>query len=281
MPRGVSIHIGVNQPGGRPPCPTLQDSERFAWRMAGLAEQAGYNSVLLLRGEEATRSAVHDALTRAAGLLTEGDSLFVSFSGHGMQERDIDGDEGAGDGWDEGWRLADGGVIDDRLVAYWRLFERGVRIVVVADSCYGGGSMRGDEDVGCAAPASRVMRDGISGYRGPAGRSAANGAGPCIAERPHDTDGIQAGLLLLSSCIQSQQARESQFIPHLLDVWNDGAFQGTYDSLYQKVKQQVMMEHDVQRPHIQLLGTSEPAFLLETAFHLRPYRAARGSTVYR
>jgi hypothetical protein len=283
MARAVSIHLGVNRPGGRFACRPLRHSEDVAWRMAGLAVQAGYDALTVLRGEAATRAAVHDALTRAAGLLTVGDHLLVSFSGHGSQERDIDRDEGHG--WDEAWCLSDGVLIDDRLAGYWRLFERGVRIVVVADSCYSGGSAREGEAQGYAAPptrpAHRVMRGGASGFRGPAPPSAAaDTAGSYIVECPHDTDGIQASLLLLSASGEDHTARENLFAGHLLEVWSDGAFQGSYWDLHRQVRERVMTEHGSQEPCIQMLGASDPAFPLETAFHL-DRRAARGSTVYR
>ena len=285
MPHAVSIHIGVNRPGGRfSGWPPLRHSECLAWRMAALAEQAGYDSLMVLRGEAATRPAVHDALTRAAGSLAEGDTLFVSFSGHGFRQRDTSRDERSG--WDQGWCLWDGGMIDDRLAGYWRLFERGVRIVVVADSCYGGGAGRDGEDVAYAAspasPAPRRMRDGLSGSRGRVERSVAapSYAGSCIAERPLETDGIQASLLLLSGCGEDQTARENLFARHLLDVCNNPTFQGSYCDLYRLVRERVMTEHGGQAPHILMLGAPDPAFPLERAFHL-DRRPARGSTVYR
>ncbi|HEX2202606.1 MAG TPA: hypothetical protein VHG91_04895, partial [Longimicrobium sp.] len=131
MPRAVSIHIGVNAPRGRMTGHPLRYSEGLAWRMAGLAERAGYESLRVLRGAAATRGAVHEALTAAAGSMTAGDVLLVTFAGHGCLEADHDGDDGHG--WDETWCLHDGEIVDDQLAGYWRLFEPGVRIVVVAD----------------------------------------------------------------------------------------------------------------------------------------------------
>lgn len=283
MPRAVSIHIGVNRPAGRHSTRPLQYSECVAWRMAGLAEQAGYNSLMVLRGDAATRSAVHEALTRAAGSLGVGDTLFVSFSGHGSQERDLDGDEG--NGWDEGWCLADGVMVDDRLAGYWQLFERGVRIVVVADSCYSAGCVRGDGDFPYGAgaefvPAAPVRRGGVASYRG-AGPSGEGGpSASCIAECPADTHGIQASLLLLAASGEDQPARENLFARHLLDVWNDGGFRGSYCDLHRQVRERVVTEHPRQHPHILMLGASDPAFPLAAAFHLNPRPAAQ-TVVYR
>lgn len=262
--RAVSIHVGVNRPGGRFAGRPLEHSESLAWRMAGLAEQAGYDALTVLRGEAATRAALHEALTAAAGSLRGGDQLLLTFSGHGTQVRDLDCDEGHG--WDEGWCLSDGVLLDDRLAGYWLLFERGVRIVVVADSCYAAGSMREDESPDATPPVGGI---GMGRYRGTEGQTApANHSGSCIPECPRNTYGIQASLLLLSAAGEDQTARENLFAQHLLGVWNNGAFQGSYCDLHRQVRERVMTERDSQEPHILMLGVSDHAFPLETAFHL-------------
>lgn len=281
MSRAVSIHIGVNVPQGRLSGHPLHESEDIAWQMAVLAEKAGYGSLRVLRGAAATRQAVHEALTGAAGALGPGDTLLVSFAGHGLQEPDRDGDEGHG--WDEGWCLADGVLVDDRLAGYWRLFDAGVRIVVVAESCFGGGSGREDEGATLVRPAAsavRVMRDG--GYRTALFRSAAvaDYAASCIGEAPRATDGIRASLLLLAAAREEQTAREGLFSQHLLKVWNEGSFRGTYCDLHRQVRDRVMTERCTQEPQILMLGASDPAFPLAPAFHL-DRRAAQPSAVYR
>ena len=50
MARGISIHIGVNRPAAL--LPLLTRSEDAAWRMAGLALQAGYQAIHVLRGAD-------------------------------------------------------------------------------------------------------------------------------------------------------------------------------------------------------------------------------------
>lgn len=281
MSRAVSIHLGVNRPAGRHGGRPLQYSESLAWRMAGLAEQAGFDSLLVLRGDAATRAALHDALTCAAGSLAAGDTLLVSFSGHGTQQRDTNGDER--NGWDEGWCLADGVMVDDRLAAYWQLFEPGVRIVVVADSCYSGGSARGDDDierVERTGGTPRVMRGGVAdrGARVPNG--APEHAASCIPACPADAHGIRATVLLLASSAEDQPTREGLFSRHLLDLWDDGGFRGSYCELYWQVRHRVTAEHPRQHPELLLLGASSPEFPLEAAFHQR-WRPAERIVVYR
>jgi hypothetical protein len=253
MSRAVSIHIGVDAPRGRMSGRPLWQSERLAWQMACLAKQAGYESPLVLRGAAATCEAVHDALTAAAGPMTRGDILLISFAGHGCLKADVDRDERHGK--DATWCLYDEEIVDDQLAGYWRLFAPGVRIVVVTDGCHTGGSAREDKEIKHPGyPARRAPRR----MRG----------GSCIGAPPHDTDGIQASVLLLASAREDQQAREGLFTRHLLDEWKEGAFPGTFCELYWRVRERVMTERSCQEPQILMLGSPDPGFPLEPAFHL-------------
>ncbi len=274
MSRAVSIHIGVNQPQGRYADTPLGHSESTAWRMAELAGQAGYHRMLVLRGPAATRYAVHEALAGAAGLLERGDTLFVSFSGHGGQEKDRDLDERHGS--DESWCLYDGELLDDKLAGYWRLFDPGVRIVVVSESCYSGGVGRTDHGLAAYAAAPhapdvpRVMRGGRSRSRGPEADLAgvANPVASCIAEPPADCCEIRASVLLLAASTEQQPAQDGLFTRCLLDVWQAGAFRGSYCDLYEKVKSRVMFDAPGQEPQILMLGSPDPGFPLLAAFHV-------------
>jgi metacaspase-1 len=292
MPRGVSIHIGVSRPQGCHGAHPLKYAETNAWRMAGLAERAGYGSALVLRGQAATKAAVHDALTGAAAMLGSGDTLLVSFSGHGPQLPDAPpGDprdpRDERDLRDEGWCLADEVLLDDRLAGYWQLFEPGVRIVVVSESCFAGGVRRDDEDVIFAPPPLRPVYRGGAVYQGEAayrsgGALAENGAGPdasCIGQPPLQAYGIRASVLLLAAASEAQPAQDGLFTRHLLEVWDEGTFRGSYCDLHRQVRGLVMANNCRQEPQIQMLGTEDPAFPLEPAFHLER-RVMRGP-VYR
>jgi metacaspase-1 len=93
MSHAVSIHIGVNDPRSANAFAErarLPDSEAAAWRMAELARQAGYDSMLVLRGKTATVAAVNAALWNVSQLLAGGGTLLVTFSGHGGKIRDLD-----------------------------------------------------------------------------------------------------------------------------------------------------------------------------------------------
>ena len=272
MPRAVSIHIGVDRPhGGHVP---LKSSENNAWHMAQLANQAGYESLFVLRGTAATRQAVRDVLTRAADVLTHGATLFLSFSGHGCEQPDTHHDQDERSRKDQGWCLADGHLLDDELAGLWRRFADGVRILVVSESCYSGGVIRDDETQSAHPPAPRVQAPVV--YRGQPAASGGAGsdpaaayAGSCIAAPPQ-THGIRASLLLLSASHAEQKAQEGLFAKHLLRVWNEGAFRGSYCELHHEVSQGVKGERGSQHPQIVALGASDPAFPLATAFHRGP-----------
>lgn len=292
MRRAVSIHIGVNRPGGPARRALLSDSEDAAWKMAVLASQAGYESLQVLRGRAATRFAVHNALAGAAGMLESGDNLLVTYSGHGGQVADL-GDK---ETHDESWCLFDGDLSDDKLAGYWRVFDHGVRIVVVSESCFSGGMFRtgghGLEDP--MAHARDRMRDGspfLAGTRprgepataadtslrmrdGGASVSAAPAAGAggqetvsCITEPPRDPNAIRASVLMLTASGESETAGDGLYTRALLRVWDEGRFRGSYCKLHTEVKQQVMAERQ-QQPQILIMGTATPEFALETAFHV-------------
>jgi hypothetical protein len=272
MPRAVSIHIGVDNP--RDHDVRLQNSENGAWRMAELASQAGYDRILALRGPAATRQAVHDALAGAAGALQRGDTLLVTFSGHGGHAPDHDHDERQG--CDESWCLADGVLLDDKLAGYWRLFEPGARIVVVAESCYSGGMGRTKNGDGSLAepvePRPRVMRGMHSRPRGPVpdtvAAAAAEAVASCIVEPPRDSDEIHASVLMLTASSEHQTAEDGLFTRCLLNVWNGGKFAGSYCALYEAVNAAVTQTRSNQQPQILMLGAPDPAFPLAPAFRV-------------
>jgi hypothetical protein len=274
MARGTSIHVGVNHPSAARGQP-LSRSEESAWKMAELAYQAGYGAIHVLRGDDATRGAVHDLVSAAARALEPGHTLFVSFSGHGSQVPDSDLDER--DGWDETWCLRDANLIDDELAEIWRGAAAGTRVLVVSESCFGGGMKRGDEGLATLPPApyrpvyrsaAPVMR-GVQQYAQP--------ASSCISREPSYDDGIKACVLMMTASAEAQKAREGLYIDHLLDLWNGGAFSDSFCALHARLCERVQHDNPGQHPQIAMLGTYDPEFPLDIAFHLdRPVRRGGG-----
>ena len=135
---GMSLHLGLNavDPGHYGGWTgDLTACEFDANDMAAVAGAAGMKSTTLLT-KAATRAKVRGALRDAAKKLKAGDLFFLSYSGHGGQVPDVSGDED--DKKDETWCLYDGQLIDDELYLDLAAFQKGVRILVLSDSCHSG-----------------------------------------------------------------------------------------------------------------------------------------------
>ncbi|HEX8675391.1 MAG TPA: caspase family protein, partial [Longimicrobium sp.] len=195
MARGIAIHIGVNDPASNRHA-RLSLSEGFAWKMAELSHQAGYGAIHMLCGAEATREAVHALLSAAATALRPRDTLFVSFSGHGSQVPDANGDER--DGLDETWCLYDGYLVDDDLMDIWRKAAAETRVLVVSESCFAGGMRYADDLLAEHPPRVRppVYRSGglVRGVK----QYVHEGPSSCVSRETLDEEGIQASVLLMA-----------------------------------------------------------------------------------
>jgi hypothetical protein len=270
MSHAVSIHIGVNDPQARSAFDNreqLIDSETAAWRMAELASQAGYDSMLVLRGQAATLAAAHASLWSASQLLTKGDTLLVTFSGHGGQVPDRNGDDPLGS--DESWSLYDGELLDDQLCGYWRLFKAGVRIVVVSESCYSGGMMR-SVDESKLRPVARPEEGLRRGEPYWVDTDITKSLRPAADEPSPDACGVRATVLMLTASGETQVARGGLFTDCLLKEWAGGNFSGSYRALYEAVKKRVMNIKSDQEPQILMMGAPAPEFPQAPAF--RPQR---------
>jgi hypothetical protein len=272
MPRAVSIHIGVNVPSRRGDLrPGLEDSETAAWRMAELAHQAKYDSMLVLRGATATVGAVKGALENAADLLESGDLLLVTYSGHGNQVVDVSGDEPSG--LDQAWSLYDDDLLDDDLFKGWRQFRPGVRIVVVSESCYSGGMERGEEDdepldAYPSSPMGRRPRGEPDWVQEELTRIKTASAKPLSG-----SDEISASVLILSASKDNEPSQGALFTKCLLEIWDQGRFDGDYNQLREKLKKEVQRGNPFQEPLILRLGAAEPDLALDPAFRRTRHKA--------
>lgn len=159
MAQGTSLHIGLNtvSPAAyRNPTP-LSGCVNDANDMRQIALSRGFQTHGLT-DEGATAAAVIDLLSMSARRMRAGDLMFVTYSGHGGSVLDESGDEA--DGKDETWCLYDRMLFDDELATIWAQFARGVRIVVLSDSCHSGTVLRQirlPAPDGLAPPAARVI----------------------------------------------------------------------------------------------------------------------------
>lgn len=274
MAKGKSIHLGLNSVDpahyngwdGQ-----LNACEQDAKDMQRIAEAKGYEPTLLLT-KEATAEPVSEEIRRAASELGSGDMLFLTYSGHGGQVPDTNGDE-KGDAQDETWVLYDRQLVDDELYALWAGFEPGVRIFVLSDSCHSGSVTRDlfnalipqivDQGMIEEAPRTKDLPRDVqeATYR-------ANEELYRQIQSSH-TNGedveVGASIILISGCQDNQLSldgdRNGLFTQTLLGVWSDGGFDGTYRQFWQAIGAKMP---PTQSPNLFRTGATDRAFSRQT-----------------
>lgn len=174
---------------------------------------------------------------------------------------DISGEED--DKLDETWCLFDGQLIDDELYLELGRFAKGIRILVLSDSCHSGTVVRAAPPVSVlTGPQPRLMppqiarqvyadhkkfydqlqRDVMKEARAGAksdpdtalAHVAVSGRLTKVAAK------VKAAVLLISGCQDNQTsmdgARNGAFTEQLLKVWDNGAYRGNYVTFYAAIK---------------------------------------------
>ena len=273
MAKGISLHIGLNvvdpahYDGWSGP---LNACEADVHAMAGICATQGFQTRKLLT-RDATRKAIADQLGELAGTLTSGDTLVISYSGHGGQLPDENRDED--DALDETWCLYDGQMLDDELYLAWAQFDPGVRVAVFSDSCHSGtvvknlllaGGTGGQAVTGTgtalhayrAMPAEMIVR---TYYANQAfyDELLARPAPPTPA----------CSLILVSGCQDNQLSMDGPFngafTGALLQTWSKGSFKGSYNALAKAVRAKLPPS---QSPNYMTLGGRNDAFEQGQAF---------------
>ncbi len=284
--RGVSLHIGINFVDknhyagwdGK-----LNACEYDAEDMENIASELGYSSTLLL-SRDATRTAVVGAIEKAAEELRAGDIFFLTYSGHGGQTPDFNGDEA--DEIDETWCLYDGQLIDDELYMLWAKFREGVRVLVVSDSCHSGtvikalpdGQFVEDTPVidpelpatwpRCMPPqvAARVFRRNRQFYTD-IGKSLEPIESAALSKELANP--LDCTVQLLSGCQDNQYSMDGPFngafTARLLRVWADGRFKGNYDRFYKSIRRSMPSG---QTPNRWVIGRENGVFVNQKPFRI-------------
>jgi hypothetical protein len=287
-PEALSLHLGLNgvsaaaYAGWDGP---LAACEFDAHDMAKIAKAQGMKPTVLLT-KKATRAALLAGLRAAAKQLQQGDLFFLSYSGHGGQVPDVNGDET--DGQDETWCLYDGQLIDDELYFELSKFAAGVRIVVLSDSCHSGTVTRGlpppppppgqRPKLMPAAVALRVY-EAHKAFYDKLQADVAKAAGKTVADpdaalaqvgaAAHATALVGAfrpALVLISGCQDNQTSMDGDhngaFTEQLLKVWNLGGFKGSYAQFHARIRAGMPA---AQTPNLFTLG-SAAALLAQQPF---------------
>lgn len=104
-----------------------------------LTKSIATESVTLFN-EQATREAFETNLISLAEKANSGDTVIITYAGHGGVVADTNGDED--DFQDETLVLYDGPWIDDETYEIWHQFDEGVNIIWISDSCHSGSNAR-------------------------------------------------------------------------------------------------------------------------------------------
>jgi len=159
---------------------------------------------------KATKAAMLKGFKSIVGGAKKGDSVVITFSGHGTYVPDVNGDEL--DGLDEALcpydlQINGAALLDDEIHAIFASRAPGVRLVLISDSCHSGTVTRAaaaDPDAD-AAPRPRFMPMGNwlpddKLPRGASGKPLATTAGATRASAFSKALSRSAGDLLMSGC---------------------------------------------------------------------------------
>lgn len=265
MVNGISLHIGLNSVDPKQYegwSGELLACEFDAKDMEALAKAQGFAERTVLLTKQATAKAVLALIDAAAKKLVAGDVFFISNSSHGGQVEDTNGDDP--DGMDETWVMYDRMIVDDELYARWAKFKKGVRIIVLSDSCHSGTSIR-------------FMPEFVSGKRNRRMPIAVNERTYLAHKTAYDK--IQKGLktrtkvkvaasaLLISGCQDPQTSldgdRNGLFTENLKKVWNNGKFTGGYKKFHAQIVARMPRE---QQPNLFRVGARSAKFDAQKPF---------------
>ncbi|MFF2235771.1 caspase family protein [Streptomyces anulatus] len=283
MPRGLSMHIGINEidetkygTKGE-----LKNPENDALTMEGLAKAGNFTPIATLLTKGATSDRVDAGLREAASQLSAGDILLLTYAGHGAQVPDKNGDEP--DRRDETWVLYDRQFIDDELHALFATFAEGVRILMLSDSCHSGSVAR-DISFSLSSPELERTFDTSDPDQVRARvRVLPQDAQFRNYQREQETydeiqrslpsldeQDVKADVLLISGCQDNQTSSDGVgpnglFTETLLKTWKNGAFEGSYSTLHRRVTEAMPF---YQTPNLFQSGRSTQEFLGQSPFSI-------------
>jgi hypothetical protein len=286
MPKGLSVHIGLNHvdanaydgwDGALAGC--IND----AHDLAALAAAEGFRASTLVE-RQATAPAVLSAIRTAAGRLSAGDIFLLTYSGHGSQLVDSATDVAEPNGFDETWVCWDRQLLDDEVYVALAGFARDVRIVVISDSCHAGTvtrhamapspPVRTPEGARRARmmPAAVAMGDAYR-RRTTYARARSNSRAELrrAMARLHTltrrqlelrraTNCLGARVVLLSGCQDNEVSYDGPgngvFTAALLAVWSQGRYDGTYREFLSTIRARLAC----QTPNYTAVGLGDPAW---------------------
>ena len=286
--QGRSLHLGLNSVNGAAYggwTGPLAACEFDANDMAAVAKSMGMKASVLL-SKKATRAAALAGLRSASSALKAGDFFLLTYSGHGGQVTDVNGDEP--DHKDETMCLYDGQLIDDELYFELSKFKAGVRVLVLSDSCHSGTITR-ELPPPPPPPGQRakLLPDAVArrvylehqAFYDKLQKDVVSAAGKAMVDpdaalaqvgaAAHATALVGAfkpAMVLISGCQDNQTSMDGDhngaFTESVLKVWANGAFTGNYTSFHARVRAGLP---PTQSPNLFVLGDAT-AFLAQKPF---------------
>jgi hypothetical protein len=228
---------------------------------------------------QATSQHVIDTLTGWAKLMKAGDILFISYSGHGGSIRDESGDE---DDWvDETWCLYDRQLIDDELNNLLALFESGVRILVISDSCHSGTVTKDNYERRWAhdlpSPDANLVKKRMPSFVADfiykSNRSLYDQIPKNLPDPNISLEDLSASVILLSGCQDDQSSyildmesiKYSVFTQGINRVLKKGKEIKNYKSFYEAIDKE-LKGFKKQRPNYFLSGAKDKDFEAQRPF---------------
>lgn len=267
MTQLFSLHVGVNKVdpahyGSEAP---LLGCENDARDMQALAAALGYRGDILLTKDATSRNFLQ-RLSDLARALGPGDTLLLTLACHGSQIADPTGEEA--DRKDETWCLFDRMILDDEAYAAFSRFLPGARIIVISDSCHSGTSTREMLQAKAAfanfSASTKQERSVLANIEKliPMGDTAMprcidpwldravfsrqaplyeaiKFAIPAVGKTKRELRATGPDVVLISGCQDHQTSadgsRNGYFTENLAAVWNQGGFNGNYQTFRQKI----------------------------------------------
>jgi hypothetical protein len=201
--------------------------------------------ITCLKTAQATSAQVLQALRESAALLKSGDLFVFYYSGHGGQQPDfLSATKDELDGKDETLLAYDREIIDDELNEIWLSLAKGVRVVMISDSCNSGTNYKNIADFDNPTPFDPVMDESTG-------------------------DKMQAQMIHFGGCrdgfTSSGYMGGGAFTMALCNVWDNGKFKGNYRQLLDKAASLVATG---QAPQYNEYGPVEASFRDSKPFQL-------------
>lgn len=264
--KSLAIHIGLDRVDPKHYSGwngALASAGHDARDMHAIAKARGYGDTVILLNERAQAAEILSSIRAAKDVLRSGDSLLVTFAGHGGQVPDTNGDEP--DGMDETWCAYDRQIVDDELYGIFGLFRRGVRILVVSDSCHSGTVIRSGRPRGGVPSQVRLFGGSAASRCHEMHRAYYDSIQQETV--PADNVEVQASVVLLGACQDNQFAgdgpRNGAFTAALRKVWANGKFRGGLWRFRDTIAKAMP---PWQTPSYFAVGRSNPAFERQQPF---------------